>query len=68
MGKSTLTLVDLPPSGRFLMEDFYSAGGLPGVMRRMGEGGLLPHKGALTRGFSSFLNSLQCGISMRVQS
>jgi L-arabonate dehydrase len=48
VGKGTPTLVDLQPSGRFLMEDFYYAGGLPGVLRRMGEGGLLPHKDALT--------------------
>lgn len=48
VGKGTPTLVDLQPSGRFLMEDFYYAGGLPGVLRRMGEGGLLPHRNALT--------------------
>ncbi|WP_304303398.1 dihydroxy-acid dehydratase, partial [Pseudacidovorax intermedius] len=42
------TLVDLMPSGRFLMEEFYYAGGLPGVLRRMGEAGLLPHPEALT--------------------
>lgn len=36
------------PSGRFLMEEFYYAGGLPAVLRRLGEGGLLPHPGALT--------------------
>jgi dihydroxy-acid dehydratase len=48
VGKGTPTLVDLQPSGRFLMEDFYYAGGLPGVLRRLGEGGLLPHKDALT--------------------
>jgi dihydroxyacid dehydratase/phosphogluconate dehydratase len=41
-------LVDLMPSGRFLMEDFYYAGGLPGVLRRLGEAGMLPHKDALT--------------------
>ena len=29
-------LVDLMPSGRFLMEDFYYAGGLPVVMRELG--------------------------------
>jgi L-arabonate dehydrase len=27
------------PSGRFLMEDFYYAGGLPAVLRRLGEAG-----------------------------
>ena len=48
LGKGTPTLVDLMPSGRFLMEDFYYAGGLPGVLRRLGEAGLLPHKDALT--------------------
>ena len=48
IGRGTPTLVDLQPSGRFLMEDFYYAGGLPAVLRRMGEGGLLPHKNALT--------------------
>ena len=35
------------PSGRFLMEDFYYAGGLPVVLRELGERGLL-HKDALT--------------------
>ena len=32
-------LVDLMPSGRFLMEEFYYAGGLPAVLRRLGEHG-----------------------------
>ena len=35
------------PSGQFLMEDFYYAGGLPAVLRALGEQGLL-HKNALT--------------------
>jgi L-arabonate dehydrase len=48
IGRGTPTIVDLLPSGRFLMEEFYYAGGLPGVIRRLGEGGLLPHKDALT--------------------
>ncbi|UGQ49082.1 IlvD/Edd family dehydratase [Massilia endophytica] len=48
IGRGTPTVVDLLPSGRFLMEEFYYAGGLPGVLRRLGEGGLLPHKDALT--------------------
>jgi dihydroxyacid dehydratase/phosphogluconate dehydratase len=42
------TIVDLMPSGRYLMEEFYYAGGLPGVIRRMGEANLLPHPDALT--------------------
>src|SRR5437868_5676780 len=48
VGRGTPTIVDLLPSGRFLMEEFYYAGGLPGVLRRLGEGGLLPHPDALT--------------------
>jgi L-arabonate dehydrase len=48
LGRGTPTLVDLMPSGRFLMEEFYYAGGLPAVLRRLGEAGLLPHPGALT--------------------
>ena len=47
MGRGVPTIVDLMPSGRFLMEDFYYAGGLPAVIRRLGEADLL-HKDALT--------------------
>ncbi|PSL00358.1 dihydroxyacid dehydratase [Haloactinopolyspora alba] len=35
------TIVDLMPSGRFLMEDFCYAGGLPVVLRDLAEAGLL---------------------------
>ena len=48
IGKGTPTIVDLMPSGRYLMEEFYYAGGLPGAIRRLGEGDLIPHKDALT--------------------
>ncbi|MFD2420985.1 IlvD/Edd family dehydratase [Amycolatopsis pigmentata] len=41
------TLVDLMPSGRFLMEDFCYAGGLPVVMKRLVDAGLL-HAGSVT--------------------
>src|SRR4029450_8058532 len=47
LGRDVPTIVDLMPSGRFLMEDFYYAGGLPAVIRTIGEHGLL-HKDALT--------------------
>jgi L-arabonate dehydrase len=40
-GRDVPTLVDLMPSGRFLMEDFYYAGGLPAVIRTLGENALL---------------------------
>ena len=41
LGRNVPTIVDLMPSGRFLMEDFYYAGGLPAVIRTLGENGLL---------------------------
>ncbi len=47
LGRDVPTLVDLMPSGRFLMEDFCYAGGLPAVMRQLAERGML-HKDALT--------------------
>jgi L-arabonate dehydrase len=37
LARDVPVLVDLMPSGRFLMEDFYYAGGLPVVMRELGE-------------------------------
>src|ERR1700744_3900873 len=47
LGSDGPCLVDLPPSGEYLMEDLYYAGGLPAVLRQLGERGLL-HKDALT--------------------
>ncbi|OYU27957.1 MAG: dihydroxy-acid dehydratase [Burkholderiales bacterium PBB2] len=41
LGRDVPTLVDLLPAGRFLMEEFCYAGGLPVVMRRLAEAGLL---------------------------
>jgi len=35
IGRNVPCLVDLKPSGRFLMEDFYHAGGLPVVLSRL---------------------------------
>jgi dihydroxy-acid dehydratase len=46
-GREVPTIVDLMPSGRFLMEDFCYAGGLPVVMKTLGEMGLL-NKNAMT--------------------
>jgi len=47
MGRDVPCLVNLMPSGDYLMEDFYYAGGLPAVLRKLAEAGLL-HKGAMT--------------------
>jgi len=46
-GRDVATIVNLMPSGKYLMEEFFYAGGLPVVLRRLGENGLL-HKDALT--------------------
>ncbi|CAE6740028.1 IlvD/Edd family dehydratase [Paraburkholderia nemoris] len=46
-GSDVPCLVNLQPSGEFLMEDFYYAGGLPAVLRELGEAQLL-HRDALT--------------------
>ena len=47
LGRDVHTLANLMPSGKYLMEDFYYAGGLPVVLRALGENGLL-NKKALT--------------------
>ncbi|WP_150525707.1 L-arabinonate dehydratase [Roseibium sediminis] len=46
-GRDVATIVNLMPSGEYLMEEFFYAGGLPVVLKRLGEGGQL-HKDALT--------------------
>jgi dihydroxy-acid dehydratase len=45
LGHDLPLLVDLQPSGRYLMEDFYYAGGVPAVVRELGD---RIHRDALT--------------------
>ena len=47
LGRDVRTILDIMPSGRFLMEDFFYAGGLPAVIRTLGEHGLI-HRDAVT--------------------
>ena len=47
LGRDVPTLLNLMPSGKYLMEDFYYAGGLPAIVRALGEKGLL-NKDAVT--------------------
>ena len=47
LGRDVPCIVNLMPSGKYLMEDFYYAGGLPAVHRELAEAGLL-HKDAPT--------------------
>lgn len=46
-GRNVPTILNLQPSGEYLMEEFYDAGGLPAVIRAVGEMDLL-HRDALT--------------------
>lgn len=46
-GRDVATIVNLMPSGQYLMEEFFYAGGLPVVIKHLAEAGQL-HKGALT--------------------
>jgi dihydroxy-acid dehydratase len=62
LAKPVPTLVDLMPSGRFLMEDFCYAGGLPVVLRSLAEAGLL-NAGQVTvtgRGIGENVADAQC--------
>jgi dihydroxy-acid dehydratase len=45
LGRDVPCLVNLMPSGKYLMEDFYYAGGLPAVLRELGD---VIHRDALT--------------------
>src|SRR5579883_2315443 len=47
LGHDCPTLVNLMPSGKYLMEDFYYAGGVPAVVRALCERDML-HRDALT--------------------
>ncbi|MDN5567669.1 MAG: dihydroxy-acid dehydratase [Paracoccus sp. (in: a-proteobacteria)] len=47
LGRDVATIVNLMPSGKYLMEEFFYAGGLPVVIKRLAEAGQL-HKDALT--------------------
>jgi dihydroxy-acid dehydratase len=47
LGRDVPTIVNLMPSGKYLMEEFFYAGGLPVVLKRLGEAGML-NKDALT--------------------
>ena len=47
LGRGVPTVVNLQPSGKYLMEDFFYAGGLPVVIRQLDSAGLL-HSDALS--------------------
>jgi L-arabonate dehydrase len=55
LGREIPCLVNLMPSGKYLMEDFYYAGGLPAVIRELG--GFLNKKALTVNGKSLWDNS-----------
>ncbi len=58
LGRDVPCLVNLMPSGKYLMEDFYYAGGLPVVLRELAEAGLL-HKNAKTVNGNTIWNNVK---------
>ena len=55
-GRGIPTIVDLQPSGRFLMEEFYYAGGLPVVLKALAETGRLERDALTVTGQSLWEN------------
>ena len=56
LGRGVPTIVDLQPSGRFLMEEFCYAGGLPVVLRALAERGLIDRDALTVTGQSIWQN------------
>jgi L-arabonate dehydrase len=56
LGSSLPCLVDIQPSGKHLMEDFFYAGGLPVVLRELGEAGVLNRDALTVNGQSMWTN------------
>ncbi len=56
LGNGMPCLVDIQPSGAHLMEDFFYAGGVPAVLRELGEAGLLDRDALTVNGSSLWAN------------
>ena len=56
LGSTLPCLVDLQPSGQHLMEDFFYAGGVPAVLRELGEAGVLNREALTANGHSIWDN------------
>ena len=56
LGSGLPCLVDLQPSGKYLMEDFFYAGGLPAVLREFGEAGALNRDAYTANGLTIWEN------------
>jgi dihydroxy-acid dehydratase len=56
LGSGLPCLVDIQPSGKYLMEDFFYAGGIPAVLRELGEAGALNRDALTVNGCSIWEN------------
>jgi dihydroxy-acid dehydratase len=56
IGSSLPCLVNLQPAGQYLMEDYFYAGGLPAVLRQLGEAGVLNRDAVTVNGRSIWDN------------
>src|ERR1700704_90678 len=65
LGRGVHTLVNLMPSGKYLMEDFYYAGGLPAVLREPGENNLLQRDALTVNGKTIWENNKDAPCSNR---
>jgi len=66
LARDVPTLVNLQPSGQYLMEDFCYAGGLPAVLRELAEAGLLLGRVTLAAGLVKFVLQLGGGLVQQV--
>ena len=57
LGRGVHCLANLMPNGRYLMEDFCYAGGLPAVIRELGENGFLNRNALTANGKSIWENN-----------
>jgi L-arabonate dehydrase len=56
LGSEMPCLVNLQPSGKYLMEDYFYAGGLPAVLRELGQAGVLQRDALTVNGKSIWEN------------
>jgi L-arabonate dehydrase len=59
LGSSLPCLVNIQPSGKYLMEDFFYAGGLPVVLRELGEADLLRREALTANGQTIWSNVIE---------
>jgi dihydroxyacid dehydratase/phosphogluconate dehydratase len=67
IGRDTPTLVDLMPSGRFLMEDYCYAGGLPIVIKALSERQMLHDNALIALGAAILQNEHRVLVDLKIR-